>query len=126
MSSFTTQLKVEPLPDGRKWKLLEDFEYYLGDKTNGMIIKVPKGFITDFASVPRLFWVILPPWERYGKAAVLHDYLYQSQKFIRLMCDAIFFEAMTVLKVPKWKKYLLYLGVRVGGWVPFKRYGRKK
>ena len=124
MSSFTTELKVKPLPDGRKWKLLEEFDYYLGNLGSGMYIRVPAGFITDFASVPRLFWGILPPWGRYGKPAVLHDYLYQSQKFMRVLCDAIFYEAMCVLGVKWWKRWLLYLGVRIGGWVAYRRYGR--
>jgi len=119
MSSFTTELKVRPLPDGRTWELLEEFDYYLGSPESGLFIRVPKGFITDFASVPRIFWPILPPWDKYGKAAVLHDYLYHSHRFIRLLCDAIFFEAMGVLGVSWWKRWVLYLGVRIGGWVPF-------
>lgn len=126
MSSFTTELKVKPLPDGRKWELLEEFSYYLGDLDSGMYITVPRGFVTDFASVPRIFWIILPPWGKYGKAAVLHDYLYQQGKFIRLLCDSIFFEAMTVLGVPRWQKWLIYLGVRLGGWIPYSRYKKRE
>ena len=126
MSSFTSELKVKPLPDGRRWELLEEFDYYLGSLESGMYIRVPKGFITDFASIPRLFWTILPPWGKYGKAAVLHDYLYHSQKFIRELCDAIFLEAMVVLGVKKWKRFLLYFGVRIGGWLPYKRYKKAK
>ena len=121
MSSFTTELKVRPLPDNKRWELLEEFDYYLGSLDSGLYIRVPKGFITDFASVPRIFWAILPPWDKYGKAAVLHDYLYHSRKFIRILCDVIFYEAMVVLGVSRWKRWLLYLGVRIGGWIPFNR-----
>ena len=39
------------------------------------MIVIPKGFQTDLASVPRIFWVILPPFGAYEAAAVLHDYL---------------------------------------------------
>lgn len=126
MSSFTSELKLEPLPDGRKWKLVEEFVYYLGTEDSGMFIKVPEGFVTDFASVPRIFWIFLPPWGRYGKAAVLHDYMYQNTLFIRLLCDSIFYEAMVVLKVPRWQRWLLYLGVRIGGWFPYRRYVKKR
>ena len=38
-------------------------------------ITIPDGFETDLASVPRLFWALLPPQGAYERAAVLHDYL---------------------------------------------------
>ncbi len=38
------------------------------------IIKIPVGFVTDLASVPRIFWVILPPMGLYEQAAGFHDW----------------------------------------------------
>ena len=119
MSSFTSELKVKPHPDGRHWELLEEFDYYLGSLESGMYIRVPKGFVTDFASVPRIFWWLFPPWGKYGKAAVVHDYLYHTRMFSRAVADAIFLEAMSVLKVPLWKRLIIYWSVRIGGWVPW-------
>src|SRR5262249_35732270 len=46
-------------------------------------IMVPRGFVTDFASVPRLFWSLLPPIGRYGYAALFHDYVYWQQTISR-------------------------------------------
>lgn len=37
-------------------------------------ITIPDDFPTDLASVPRLFWSLLPPSGAYERAAVLHDY----------------------------------------------------
>lgn len=37
-------------------------------------IRIPAGFRTDLASVPRLFWALLPPDGVYEKAAVVHDW----------------------------------------------------
>ena len=123
MSKFTTKLEVTPVANSDKlWRLVKNFDYYLGNLSSGMSIKVPKGFITDFASVPRIFWNILPPWGEYGKASVLHDYLYKNNTFSRVICDAIFLEAMGVLKVSTWKKWVLYIGVRLFGWIVFNRY----
>ncbi len=123
MSKFTTKLEVTPVANSDKlWRLVKNFDYYLGNLSSGMSIKVPKGFITDFASVPRIFWNILPPWGKYGKASVLHDYLYKNNTFSRVICDAIFLEAMGVLKVSTWKKWVLYIGVRLFGWIVFNRY----
>lgn len=39
------------------------------------VLTIPDGFSTDLASVPRLFWSLLPPDGRYEDAAVLHDWL---------------------------------------------------
>lgn len=35
---------------------------------------IPDGFKTDLASVPRIFWALLPPDGTYERAAVLHDF----------------------------------------------------
>lgn len=74
MSSFTSPLHVEVLENGKEYKILEEFTYYRSDQKDIKIV-VEKGFITDFASVPRIFWSIFPPFGTYTKSAVLHDRL---------------------------------------------------
>jgi hypothetical protein len=64
MSSFTTRLELSPLDDGRRWELLAPFEYHVGCEGSGIVIVVPAGFVTDFASIPRFLWAILPPCVR--------------------------------------------------------------
>lgn len=60
--------------DKHKFILLEDFEY------NGYT--VPKGYITDGASVPRIFWFIYPPNRPdYLPAAIIHDYLCDKENY---------------------------------------------
>lgn len=120
MGSFLSPLIVEPLPDGIHWKLVKPFTFWYEDETGRYEINVPAGFITDFASVPRLFWVILPPTGRYGKAAVVHDFLYKEGQLPRKQCDKIFLEAMMVLGVSKWKRQIMYWAVRLFG-MPFYR-----
>ena len=116
MSSFTAPLRLEYL-DGRKWKVLEPFEYHVGEEGSGEVIAVPAGFITDFASVPRFFWRVLPPTGPYGKGAVIHDFLYSGQppSYDRARADAIFLEAMAVVGVNWLTRYTMYAAVRVGG-----------
>jgi len=127
MSSFTTPLVVTPLDNGKQWKLTRAFTYHIGEETSKEKIVVPIGFITDFASVPRLLWPLIPSFGRYGKAAVLHDYLYSIQyKNSRSTCDDIFYEAMSVLDVKWWRKRLIYRGVRIGGWVAWNKYAKAK
>jgi hypothetical protein len=125
MSSFTTPLIVSPMSDGRSWKLVAPFEYHVGNKQSLTVIIVPNQFITDFASVPRSFWGIIPPWGKYGKAAIVHDYLYCTKTYLndtctRQLADEIFYEAMLVLKVPKWQAKVMYYAVRWFGYLAWK------
>ena len=124
MSSFTTPLVVSPLPDGRDWRLVKKFKYHVGSKFSRKVISVPKGFITDFASSPSQVWSIIPPWGRYGKAAVLHDWLYTTQTTTRKYADNIFREAMGVLGVESWRRKTMYWAVRLFGWFAWQ--GNKK
>jgi uncharacterized protein DUF1353 len=124
MSSFTTPLQVQPLND-RDWKLLSPFKYHVGSLSSAEVISVPSGFVTDFASVPRILWAIIPPWGNYGKAAVIHDYCYSRELYSRQRSDEIFLEGMEVLKVPHWKRKLMYYMVRVYGWPAWKKHRSK-
>ena len=58
MNSYKTDLIVVPLEDGRRWRLHEGFTYR--GKLDGdiLMVQVPVGFVTDFASVPKVFWSI--------------------------------------------------------------------
>ena len=115
MSSFTSPLVVSPLSDGRRWRLARAFSYHRGSKYSNNYVNVPIGFVTDFASIPWVFWALVPYWGKYGKAAVLHDYIYQTGSRSRKEADAIFYEAMIVGNTRPWKAKLMYLAVRLFG-----------
>jgi hypothetical protein len=104
--AFQTPLKVEYI-NGRRWRVLEDFTY------GG--ITVPAGFETDFASIPRVLWSIYPPAGKWGKAAVIHDYLYFTGMMPRAAADQVFLDAMEDLGVPKLRRRVMYRAVRLGG-----------
>lgn len=116
MSEFTKSLVVSPLADGRTWVLLEPFSYDVGAEGSGDTIHVPALFMTDFASVPRPFWAVFPPWGKYGNAAVIHDFGYATQTRRRAAVDAIFLEGMQVLGVGWLARHLIYWSVRAWGW----------
>lgn len=121
MSAFTSPLIVSPLPDGRTWRLVMPFTYHIGSEYSKNKITVSKGFVTDFASTPPQIWWLIPPWGKYGKAAVLHDYLYKIHRCKRAQADDIFREAMEVLGVETWRIFLMYWAVRVFGWFTWRR-----
>jgi len=127
MSTFTTPLRTE-LVGKYQFKLIEPFEYHIGEypaPTPLHIIKVPAGYITDFASIPRVFWPIVSPVDEYAKAAVIHDWLHVRGYFSRTTTDDIFNEAMKVLNVPDWKRRIVYNAVKYFSGYAWRR-NRKK
>lgn len=117
MSSFTTPLRVELQDDGIHWRVLEEFDYEMGKLGSGNLIHVPAGFETDFGSIPRIFWNIINPIGKAGKAYVLHDRLYSVQDYTRLESDNILLEAMEALKVNFFQRHIVYRAVRMFGWL---------
>jgi hypothetical protein len=115
MSSFTSPF-VGELIGKNKWRVYVPFEYHIGAYPSKTVIYVPVGFVTDFASIPRIFWPFISPIDEHGKAAVVHDYLYTIGYFKKSVCDKIYLEALTVLKVSKIKRTILYYGVKYFGW----------
>ncbi len=78
-------------------------------------VTVPTGFVTDFASIPRVFWSLLPSDGEYAHAAVIHDYLYWNQARSREEADSIFKGAMEDLRVDARMVGILYNAVRMFG-----------
>lgn len=53
--------------------LLEDYKYE--------DVSIPKGFKTNGADIPRVFWSIVPPFKpKYLPAVLVHDYLIKIAK----------------------------------------------
>jgi len=115
MSQFTTPLVADKISE-KYWILKEAFEYHIGTYPSEEVIKVPAGFITDFASIPKIFWSVLPPDGPYAKAAVVHDYCYRTGCYSKWKSDLIFLEGMRVLQVAKWKRRTMFTAVVLFGW----------
>ena len=121
MSTFTTPADLRMM-DNYNWMILSPFEFHIGNFPSARIISVPVGTITDLASIPRLFWSIFPPHGQWAKAAIIHDYLYETGLESRYRSDKIFLEGMEVLKVPRITRYFMYTSVRIFG---ITRYNKK-
>ena len=66
---------ISPTKDN-KYKILKILVYKK--------IAVPKGYITNGANVPRLFWSIIPPFKpKYLPAVIVHDYLCDLEQYIK-------------------------------------------
>lgn len=101
-------------------QLTHRFEYHC-ELFGGVVIKVPRFFITDGASIPKPFWSFLSPFGEYFPAAVVHDFLYSKKntKFDRKQSDKIFLQAMKDKGVILPKRILIWSAVRSFGWAAF-------
>lgn len=86
-------------------------------------IIIPVGYVTNFASVPRLLWALLPPHGRMANPAVVHDYMYDTRhgqpelgaRNARLKADLIFYQNMAQSGVPSLQAFIVFLAVRLFG-----------
>lgn len=109
---FKNILVASPFADGYYWYLRDNLRWL---SAAGAEYIVPAGFVTDFASIPRPFWWLLPKWARYGNAAVIHDFNYWEQKIDRKTADRAMVEGMQDLDVGKLTRSLIYFFLRVFG-----------
>lgn len=127
MSAFLTAgLQIDLVDDishdGQgTWVLLNPI-IYQSDILKELII-VPRGFVTDLASVPRLPFAYLATGNTSHRAAVLHDWLYTSHEVSRLLADEVFREASLVCKIPHWRVWVMYQAVRIAGQESWDRIG---
>jgi hypothetical protein len=113
---FNSPCLLEPIVDG-DWRLYLPFSftvYY--DSGASELFTVPEGFITDLASVPRFPGMFLLFGGKARKSAVPHDYLYRTGERSREFADAVFYAAMRH-EEPAWRRAIMWLGVRLGGWL---------
>ena len=86
MGMFNNKIEAEFDPP-RKWVLSRALTYTnpdidedtlnrVGVKIKGCKITVKKDFVTDLASVPRICWAFIAPWD-VARAAIIHDLLYK-------------------------------------------------
>lgn len=114
VKGFLSPLRTEDLLDGKRAKLTAALKYVTEVEAIGLIT-VPRGFVTDYASVPRGLWNIFPPHGKYSAGAVVHDYLYRRTLMDRAICDRVFLEAMEVLGVSWFSRRVIYRAVRLFG-----------
>ena len=100
-------------------QITESFRYL---STVHGVISVPAHFLTDGASVPRVFWSLFSPFGDYFGAALVHDYLYSpnNRRFDRRTSDRIFLDAMEDAGVAWIKRHTIYRAVQLGGWASFR------
>ena len=113
MAFVTKDIEVRVVTD-TTWELLKDVVY----KDRDVEYRVPVGYHTDFASVPRATSWLYPRTGAYSAAAIIHDWLitdmlptgYVESNHV----DRVFRDAMKELGVPLARRWVMWAGVRLG------------
>lgn len=88
-------------------------------------VTIPKGFRTDFSSVPQWLWWLIPPHGKAAMASVIHDYLYEIDRSLtRSEADKDFLIRLISSDVPIIQSVTMYSFVRLFGaknWNLFRR-----
>lgn len=116
---FLTPLQVEQVgPD--HFRLLADLTFYT-EKFRGTCT-AKAGYVTDFASVPKLLGSITPKYGGFNCAAVIHDAaltndLYadtgERQNWTRGYANDLFAEGLKACGVSWWRRTLMMASVRL-------------
>ncbi len=111
------------------WRVDEDVIAF----SRGYTLIVPKDFETDLASIPRVLWNVIAPFDLSCVAPIVHDWLYQHggtietqvqsaticlrhpRTFTRADADAFLLDLMTQEDVPAWRRQSAYWAVRLFG-----------
>lgn len=105
---FKVTIFWNPQREKTQYCLLEEYIFEYNNET----LIVPAGFVTDFASVPKIFWGLFDPVGKHNAADLEHDYLYINNIGTRKNADSFFLKRMIDLGVPKFGAHVRYYTVR--------------
>lgn len=120
-AGFFTELDVRERRDGRK-QLLAPL-VFSSVKFGGQVV-VPAGFVSDYASTPRITWSVFPKDGPAKWAAVVHDAAYNAatttedgtqQHWVKRFADDLFDEALRATGVTGLRRGLMVAAVRKFG-----------
>lgn len=103
------------------YKIRIEGDYTFTNFIDGRVFTIPKGFVSDGASIPRILWPVFGGAfsTKLLRASVEHDYLI-SLNYNGDSRDLHFYSALMDSDVDKWKAKLMYHGVV--SWRKFKKF----
>lgn len=110
---FKNKLKVEVHIQGEIRTLLSPLIYK--SKILNKEIVVPKGFKTNYGSIPMFFRNIIQNDGLGTYGYVIHDYLYAKKKYDKKTCDLVLKEALLELGFNKVGANIVYFALQIGG-----------
>lgn len=115
-------------PESNEWIVLDEYIFWSHRVMRPIV--VPRWFITDLASIPRIFRPLISVNEQHRLASLPHDLIYTIQALgqyggTRKEADLILRDFCELQRVPAVKRYAIYGAVRAGGWAVWKRHEKR-
>lgn len=114
MSRYTDHLALEPY--GKMWVNRTPFSFDVGYKGSGATVIIPKGVLSDLATIP---WYARPfirtADARFAKASFLHDHMLK-QGWSPQVAAACFYDALRADDVPAFTAGIMFLAVLWRTW----------
>lgn len=134
MAKFLSALQICALPKaelrerGLSVPWFQVLEAFIYESDRFGLIVTPRGFLTDFGSVPRAArWYVNDDDPDLLYPSLPHDFLYDrrgvladGRKFSRAQCDDVLAEAMRSLGARSDHVAVIHAAVRIGGWAHWK------
>ncbi|GAB3767711.1 hypothetical protein GCM10028818_00990 [Spirosoma horti] len=117
---IVVRYKEEDPVKSDRWVLVNSVTFH----TEAGKVTVPKGYTTDFASVPMVLWGFFPPIGRHNRATILHDWWYDNRLFeetlgakeARRLADRELYARLKEVEPRKpIRNYCMYLACRTFG-----------
>lgn len=111
-TEFDNLVCIKPYYD-YTYKTCEDIHF----KVNQEDFIIPKGFVTDLASIPKPFWIVVSPaHSALMRASIVHDWFYKETcDFNRINTDLIFYHMLINEGLSIWESSIFYYAVRLFG-----------
>ena len=126
-------LALTPIPiiyngtvnDRPEWQLVNPIEHY--DEILQVKLIAPAGYTFDLASIPKVLWSIIAPFELSILAPLFHDSIYELKghmdeshcvpisELTRSDADGLFLRLMQLEGITRWKRNAAYAAVRAAG-----------
>ena len=130
------ELKHEKLSVTLSWENFDVMLLHLNESVEfttftGKDLIVPQHFISDGATIPKMVWSVVAPYEKYLPACIFHDFLCLSAKLqdtnekkylTRRYADKCFNSTMKQNKIKTPIRLLLYGAVSLFSFVRWNRY----
>jgi Protein of unknown function (DUF1353) len=127
--------------DVRKWRLVENWHFKLKEDKEIVEILLPKDFLFNGASIPRIFWFILSPVGLLMIPGLIHDYGYRYNQLWQKHVNGNIEPYMKEAGRKAWDDLfrtvgeqvngfagidtIAWAGLRLGGWFAWWRHRRR-
>lgn len=113
IAHFKATIHLSPVDgQGRIWRVDKALVFY--SAVLGRTLTVPKDFICDLNSMPRLAWIVSPKTD-FPAAGALHDWGYRNGHLLQADADKLYREALIVLGLSEGRAQVRYLALRTFG-----------